>query len=58
MAEANRVQEWVRFYNASPEGYRLNALLAVLESDGEKMLGSVLKALKIGTALELVKACQ
>lgn len=33
----------------------MNALLAVLENDGEKMLAEVLKALGLESALDLVK---
>jgi len=56
MTPSERRQEWVSWYKASPSGYRVNALLAVLENDGEKMLGEVLKDLRLTSALELIKA--
>jgi hypothetical protein len=47
--------EWVRFYKQSPLKYNMNALLAVLENDGEAMLLSVLKSLGLTQSLALVK---
>lgn len=54
MTESERIAEWVRFYKASSKGYAMNALFAVLETDGEKMLSAVLKALKLERSTDLL----
>lgn len=48
-------QEWLNWYRASPDGYQLNALLAVLENDGEKMLAEVLSDLGLESTLGFVR---
>ena len=45
----------MKFYKQSQLNYRMNALLAVLESDGEKMLSAVLKELGLTDSVSLVK---
>lgn len=58
MTETERVKEWVAWYRASSQKYSMNALLAVLETDGEKMLGMVLRELGLVMSLELIKDAQ
>lgn len=53
--QRERITEWVKFYRQSQLNYRMNALLAVLESDGEKMLSAVLKELGLTDSVSLVK---
>ena len=55
MTPAEKIQEWVRHYNQCR--LKMNALRSVIESDGEQMLEQVLKALKLKTAADVVKAC-
>lgn len=50
-----RIADWVAFYRASPLRYEMNALLAVLETDGEQMLLAVLKELGLMSSVDLVK---
>lgn len=50
-----RVMDWVRFYKQSPINYTMNALIAVLQSDGEQMLLEVLKELGLTKSVDLVK---
>ena len=52
--QRERVGEWVRYYRASPLKYEMNALLAVLESDGEQMLQAVLEELGLTLSKDLV----
>lgn len=47
--------DWVRFYKQSPLKYEMNALIAVLKSDGEQMLLEVLKELGLTKSVDLVK---
>ena len=54
MGEHERVADWVRYFEVSQN--KANALLAVLENDGEKCLGTVLKKLGLASALDVVKA--
>ena len=54
MTEQERMKEWVRHYNVTI--LKMNALCAVLENDGPKMLGQVLRELKLERSEELVKA--
>lgn len=56
MNEREKSQEWVRFYKASPQGYEMNALLAVLHNDGPQMLSRVLKGLGLLQSVDLVKS--
>lgn len=55
---APRIREWVRWFDASskmdPE-YKPKALLAVLRSDGKKMLLAVLRELSITRPEELIE---
>ena len=46
----------MRFYEASAKDYGLNALLAVLDTDGEKMLSQVLSKLGLARSLDLICA--
>jgi hypothetical protein len=55
MTESDKVKEWAAFYRASPQKYNMNALLAVLENDGEKVLTRVLSELGLTSSLDLVK---
>jgi hypothetical protein len=52
--EKQRVDEWTRWYRVSSPGYQTNALLAVLENDGPKMLQTVLRELGLVSALDLI----
>jgi hypothetical protein len=52
LTHSERKMEWLGYLKWSQP---LNGLLAILENDGEKMLADVLKELKIGTPVELVK---
>ena len=45
----------MKFYKQSQLNYRMNALLAVLKSDGEQMLLEVLKELGLTKSVDLVK---
>jgi hypothetical protein len=53
--QRERISEWVRLYRQSPLKYEMNALLSVLETDGEQMLMAVLKDLGLTDSIELVK---
>jgi hypothetical protein len=53
--QRERISEWVRLYRHSPLKYEMNALLSVLETDGEQMLMAVLKDLGLTDSIELVK---
>jgi len=55
MTEKERLSEWVRWVKISTPGYQVNALLAVLENDGEKMMTAVLKELGWMDSLSLLK---
>ena len=55
MTRSERIKEWAMYYRASPQKYNMNALLAVLKTDGEQMLQAVLKEIGLESALELVK---
>lgn len=56
MTETQRLDEWVKWYEVS--GLKMNALLAVLENDGEKMLTRVMGRLGLESASSVVKACR
>lgn len=45
----------MRFYKQSKLNYQMNALLSVLETDGERMLLEVLKELGLTASVDLVK---
>lgn len=49
------MREWVGFYKASPAGYQVNALIAVLRNDNEKILAAVLRELGLEFSLDLVR---
>lgn len=53
--DARRIQDWIRLYKQSPLKYEMNALISVLENDGEGMLMAVLKELGLTQSVELVK---
>ena len=53
--QRERISDWVRFYKQSPLKYEMNALLSVLETDGEPMLLAVLKELGLTASVDLVK---
>jgi hypothetical protein len=55
MNETERVKDWANFYRASAQKSSLNALLACLETDGERVLGKVLLELGLASALDLIK---
>ena len=54
LSEKERMQEWIRHYNVCL--LKVNALCAVLETDGPKTLGQVLRELKLERSEDLVKA--
>jgi hypothetical protein len=54
VTESERVREWIAFYKASPSGYQVNALRAVLKNDGSKMLGMVLRELRLERTVDLL----
>jgi hypothetical protein len=53
--DTERISDWIRYYNGA--SLKFNALRAVYEKDGEKMLAVVLKKLGLASALDVVKAC-
>ena len=55
LTERGKVMEWCAFYRQSKLNYQMNALLAVLETDGEKMLQAVLQELGLTSSFDLVK---
>lgn len=55
MTERQRLMDWVGFYKASAAKYNMNALIAVYENDGERMLAAVLKELGLTLSVDLVK---
>ena len=55
MKSTEQISEWVRHYEAAT--MKFNALRAVLENDGERMLVPVLKRLGLASALDVIKAC-
>jgi hypothetical protein len=55
MTESDKVKEWAAFYRASPQRYNMNALLAVYENEGEKILSRVLAELGLARSVDLVK---
>jgi hypothetical protein len=54
VSETDKVREWVHFYKASPRLYQASALLAVLRSDGEKVLNRVLRELNLEKTTDLL----
>ena len=55
MNETERAKDWVAFYKQSPQKYNMNALIAVLRTDGERMLARVLRELGLERSSDLVK---
>lgn len=55
MTESEKVKDWANFYRQSPQKYNMNALLAVLENEGEKCLAQVLNELGLARSVDLVK---
>lgn len=55
MTETEKLAEWMRFIQASQTSYKLNALKAVLENDGEAMLQKCLKKLGWESSVDLIK---
>lgn len=53
--QRERITDWVKFYKQSQLSYRMNALLAVYENDGEKALIAVLQELGLTESLALIK---
>ena len=53
--ENSRVKDWAAFYRQSPTKYQMNALIAVLRTDGDRMLMKVLRELGLESSLDLVK---
>jgi hypothetical protein len=58
MTDTEKVAEWTRFYLAAHPSYRVHALLAVIENDGEPVLRKVCEKLGLQNAVDLVKACR
>ena len=56
MTELQKIHDWKRWYEVSTPGYQTNALLAILRTDGERMLRSVLKELGLTDSAVLLKA--
>lgn len=56
MNQTLQVSEWVRHYESCH--LKMNALNAILETDGEKMLREVLGKLGLVSPLDVVKACR
>ena len=56
MNETERVEEWTDHFKSCR--LKMNALSAVLQNDGERMLQQVMKRLGLGSALDVVKACK
>ena len=56
MSESERLEEWVRWYQAS--SLKMNALVAVLNNDGDKMATRVMEKLGLASPLDVVKACR
>jgi hypothetical protein len=54
--DKEKCDEWVRYYGICM--LKMNALIAVLNNDGEAMLQMVLQKLKLKTAADVVKACK
>lgn len=54
-SDAERLAEWSRFFDASVCGYGLNALLAILDNDGEKTLARFLEARGLNSSLDLIR---
>jgi len=55
MTELEKLREWIRFIRASGTSYKLNALKAVYESDGEGMLRNCLKELGWLDSVDFIK---
>lgn len=56
MSEADKkAEDWIQYFKVC--GMGIQDLKNVQRFDGEQMLVTVLKRMKIGSALELVKAC-
>lgn len=55
MTETKIRDDWVHFFKASQKSYKHNALIAVLENDGEKMLAQVLKVLKLEKTQDFIR---
>lgn len=57
MTENEKKNEWLRFIKTSQPSYKLNALKAVLETDGAAMLEACLGELGLLRSVDLVKVC-
>lgn len=56
MQQTLLVSEWVRHYENCQ--LKMNALNAILETDGEKTLLEVMNKLRLLSPLDVVKACK
>lgn len=56
MSDSEKVSDWVRWVNSSPEGYKAKALWAVWKADGDEILRRVLKKTGLEKTEDLVKA--
>jgi hypothetical protein len=54
LTDAEKRIDWVHFVNACPKSYLPNALCAVYEKDGQKMLHAVLKEMKLERTEDLI----
>lgn len=56
MNDTEKIGEWTRYYAIC---YRkMNALVACLETDGDRVTNQLLQKLGLGSALDVVKACK
>lgn len=55
MTETEKIEDWRRLVLASPCGYQIWALDSCYRADGERVLGAVLKKLKLTNSVDLVK---
>lgn len=56
MNDTEKIGEWTRYYQVCFR--KMNALVACLETDGERTLTQVLQKLGLGSASDVVKACK
>jgi hypothetical protein len=56
VTDSEKVSEWIRYHESC---YRkMNALVACLEADGDKVTNLLLQKLGLASALDVVKNCQ
>jgi hypothetical protein len=54
MTDAEKRLDWVHWVGHGPKSYLPNALCAVYEKDGQKMLHAVLKEMKLERTEDLI----